>query len=163
VEGFDVITSDEKRVGKVVGTRGDWLFVETGHLRRSTHALPKEFAHPDDGKRRVFVTLPKDLLNEAPEVDADGSFDEGAAAAHYGLASAFADPPAEGLGESLSHDPAFADARVAQAERERVEIRKRLTRRPPGTEEHAPSFAGHRPSLAGHGRAGQTPVDPGVE
>jgi len=163
VKGYEVITSDEKHVGKVVGGSGDWLFVETGHLRRSTHALPMEFAHPDDAAQRVRVTLPKDLLSDAPKVDGDGSFDEAAAAAHFGLATAFASPPTQGLGESLPGDPAFPDRRVAQAERERVETRRRLSSHDPGTGEEAPSFAGRRPSLAGHDRSGQTPIDPGAE
>src|SRR5689334_16643658 len=60
MEGYDVVTSDEQKVGQVVGTTPAFLIVERGAVFfRSRHPVPKEFAHADDERRRVTVTLSK--------------------------------------------------------------------------------------------------------
>ena len=45
MEGYEVVTVDEHKIGKVVGESGEFLIVEQGILRKSKHPLPREFAH----------------------------------------------------------------------------------------------------------------------
>ena len=37
MEGYDVVTVDEHKIGKVVGESGDYLIVEQGTLLKSKH------------------------------------------------------------------------------------------------------------------------------
>ena len=83
MEGYDVVTVDEHKVGKVVGESGEFLIVEQGALLKSKHALPREFAHVDDAEQQVRVTVPKEIVSDSPKVDDD--FDERAVREHYGL------------------------------------------------------------------------------
>jgi hypothetical protein len=87
VKGYDVVTSDGKKIGRVVETRDGFLVVETGFLR-GRRPLPKEFAHTTDEDRRVVVTVAKAVLQDAPRVRRDGTFDVDEAARHYGLGGA---------------------------------------------------------------------------
>ena len=66
MEGYDVITVDEHKVGKVVGEEGNYLIVEQGTLRKSKHPLPREFAHVDDAEQQVRVTVPKEIVSDSP-------------------------------------------------------------------------------------------------
>jgi hypothetical protein len=86
MEGYDVITIDENKVGKVVGESGDFLIVEQGALLKSKHALPREFAHVNEAEQQVVVTVPKEIVADSPKVD-DG-FDEREVAEHYGITTA---------------------------------------------------------------------------
>src|SRR5437899_2327728 len=88
--GYEVITSDEKKVGRVAEIVGDNLVVEHGTLMKSRHALPKAFAHADDSAHVVRVTVPKEILLDSPKIGSRG-LDADAVAAHYGLASADTD------------------------------------------------------------------------
>jgi hypothetical protein len=141
VQGQDVVTSDEHKAGHVVGEQGEYLIVETGTLRKHRHVLPKAFTGGgDDGTVRATVTW--DILKDAPEADGDGTFDEQAVARHYGLAPALEDAPAEGYGETISQDPAYADAGVAAAEQQRVSIREQLSDPGMGTPDPSPGVTG---------------------
>jgi hypothetical protein len=115
VEGYAVITSDGHKVGQVVAIEGEYLIVEHGHLRHSRNPLPKAFAHPNDANEEITMTMPKELLYDAPKVGSDGSFDRDEAAAHFGLAQTYA--AAEGD---------TADPGVIDAERERLDVREHL-------------------------------------
>src|SRR5215204_908174 len=42
MEGYDVVTMDDQKVGTVVGESGDFLLVEHGLLRKAKHALPRQ-------------------------------------------------------------------------------------------------------------------------
>ncbi|HEY3050941.1 MAG TPA: hypothetical protein VGJ40_04390 [Gaiellaceae bacterium] len=95
MEGYDVITVDEHKVGKVVGEAGDFLIVEQGALFKSKHALPREFAHVDDSEQQVRVTVPKEVVTDSPKLD--GELDERTVAEHYGLTLS-PGPGAEGYG-----------------------------------------------------------------
>ena len=97
MEGYEVITVDENKVGKVVGESGDFLIVEQGALLKSKHALPREFAHVNEAQQQVVVTVPKEILADSPKVD-DG-FDEREVAEHYGLTTA-PGPGGEGYGRT---------------------------------------------------------------
>lgn len=114
MEGYEVLTSDDRHVGTVVARRGSWLIVETGRLRHARHALPKEFAHPDDAARQVHITLPRELLDESPQTDVDGNFDQREAELHYGLAT----PPDASAGDALPQ----ADEHQAHTDADEVEV-----------------------------------------
>jgi hypothetical protein len=130
MDGYDVITSDEHKVGRVQGAAGETLLVEHGLLRKRLYALPRTFAHADDEARVVRATVPKDILLDAPTADAPGEIDEHAVALHYGLAAADPAPPQQGLGDVVEDDPIHGVDRDAQAagiepaEEERARIRR---------------------------------------
>lgn len=127
LEGYEVHTCDDCKVGHVVGTRGDYLLVEHGTLFKSKHALPRAFAEVHEDERVVRTTLSKDVLSDSPKVN--GDFDEHAIALHYGLAAAEDDPLTRGYGDVLPDDPARSAeqealrAGVRTAEQERLAVR----------------------------------------
>ena len=127
LEGYDVHTSDDCKVGHVVGTRGDYLLVEHGTLFKSKHALPRAFAEVHEDERVVRTTVSKDVLCGSPKVN--GDFDEHTIALHYGLASAEDEPLTRGYGDVLPDDPARSaeqealSAGVRTAEQERLAVR----------------------------------------
>ena len=86
MKGYDVVRSDGQRIGRVSDAIGGFVVVELGRLVRTRLALPREFAHATDGDRRVAVTAPRALLEQAPRVTRRGTFDAGAAARHFGVA-----------------------------------------------------------------------------
>ena len=104
MQGYDVMTSDDKKVGQVVGVAGTNLIVERGSILKSRRPLPRAFAHVDDERRIVRTTISKELFETAPKLD--GEPDERAINQHYGLAGGFEDPPTQGYGEVLPDDPA---------------------------------------------------------
>ena len=146
MRGYEVVTSDDRVVGKVVDVRNGFLIVESGHLRKSRHPVPREFVHPVDEAGKAFVTVPRRILMDAPKADRNGNFDRAETARHYGLAESYLQPPSEGEGVSLPHDPAWgADRDLIAAgrpapEHRRAEIRKHM--RPGFPDEH------HRSSTA---------------
>jgi hypothetical protein len=140
VRGYEVVTSDKRTVGRVTEVREGYLIVESGRLRRVRRPIPREFVHAVDEAATVFVTVPMRVLRDAPKVDRRGRFDLHEAARHFGLAEAFAQPPSEGEGGSLPHDPAGGADRDALAagrqpsEHRRAEIRRHM--RPGESAEH---------------------------
>ena len=124
MDGYDLITSDDKHLGHVVGRSGDNLIVEHGHLRKSRHALPQTFVEVHDDEGVVRTTLSKQLIEDSPKL-ADDGVDEAEIAAYYGLAEADATAPAtEGYGALEADDPATLNPGIAAAEQERVAIRR---------------------------------------
>jgi hypothetical protein len=107
MRGFEVVTSDDRLVGHIADTRDGYLIVESGHLRKVRHPVPREFVHVVDEAAKAFVTVPRRVVMDAPEVDRKGFFDRRKAARHYGLAESYVAPTAEGRGETLGHDPAW--------------------------------------------------------
>ena len=107
MEGFDVIASDERKVGQVVRTDGDFVIVEGGLLRKTQHAIPRAFAHVDDREHVVRLTVSKELVDDSPVLK-DGELDRQATAAHYGLAQGYADPETQGYGDVTPDDPAWS-------------------------------------------------------
>ena len=89
MRGYEVVTSDQRVVGRVADVRDGYLIVEAGRLHRSRRPVPREFVHAVDEAAKVFVTVPRRVLHDAPEVDGKGDFDLEEAARHYGLAAAF--------------------------------------------------------------------------
>ena len=71
MEGYDVVTIEDEKVGKVVDTHGDNLIVEQGTIRKSKHALPRTFAEVDDGEQMVRMTVTKDIFCDSPKIDGE--------------------------------------------------------------------------------------------
>jgi hypothetical protein len=116
MEGYDVVTIQDEKVGKIVGETGEYLLVEHGTLRKSKHALPREFAHVEVGEQQVRITVPKNVFCDSPKLN--GELDEQAVKEHYGLATASDAPSGEGVEE------AGRRAGVTPAAEERAQIRE---------------------------------------
>jgi hypothetical protein len=124
MDGYDLVTSDDKRLGHVVGTEGDNVIIEHGHLRKSRHAVPQTFVEVHEDEHIVRTTLSKQLIEDSPKLDDDG-VDEAEIAAYYGLAGGDSTAPAtEGLGALNPDDPATLNPGTIAAEQERAEIRR---------------------------------------
>jgi hypothetical protein len=137
MEGYDVVTTDDEKVGKVVGTHGDNLIVEQGMLRKSKHALPRSFAEVDDGEQVVRMTVTKDVFCDSPKIE-DGTVDEQAIAEHYGLTFATAvDPPGHAEQDALRGD-------VPTAPEERMNVRKGEATGDAGLPGESPALLGDR-------------------
>ncbi len=127
MEGYDVVTVDDQKIGKVVGETGMFLIVEQGALLKSKHALPRELAHVDDSEQQVRVTVPKEIVADSPKIDDD--FDEQVAAEYYGIAPS-PGPGTEGYGVSEAGDPSRSSEEqaarqdVEPAVEERAQIRE---------------------------------------
>ena len=103
VEGYEVIGSDDGKLGHVVEIDGDFLIAEEGTLRKKRHAIPKAFAHPDDGEQVVRLTVSKELVEDSPTFK-EGELDRQAAAAHYGLAEALDEPEPDDAAASAEQE-----------------------------------------------------------
>ena len=57
MEGFEVVTSDDSKLGHVVEVRDQHLIVEHGLLKKTKHAVPATFAHTDDSEQVVRLSL----------------------------------------------------------------------------------------------------------
>jgi hypothetical protein len=124
MEGYEVIGTDDHKVGEVVATEGDLVIVEAGLLRKTRHAIPTAFAHADDGQRVVRLTISKELVDSSPALK-DHDVDRQTVMEHYGLAEGYAAPETEGLGELTPDDP----ARSAEQEERRTGVEPAPERR----------------------------------
>ena len=153
MEGYEVVSLDDDKIGKVVGVSGKFLIVEQGMLLKSKHAVPRELARVDEAEQKVRVTVSKDIVASSPKVD-DDTFDERAAAEHYGLAPSDG-PGTEGYGvtDAEAGDPSRSAAEQAarqglestEAERVRIREQEEANR----LERSSPTLLGDR--LAGSG------------
>jgi hypothetical protein len=101
--GLKVVASDDHTIGKVVGEQADCVLVETGHVFKSTHAIPRSFLHEGDGE--VRATVAKEIVDASPKIEGD-DWDCDAVLAHYGISMPFeVDPDPEGPGEAGGGDP----------------------------------------------------------
>jgi hypothetical protein len=82
MEGQDVVTSDEHKLGHVVAERDGYVIVESGHVFKSRHAIPTDFLHEHDGVLRA--TVAKATVVDSPKVE-DDAVDLDALRLHYGL------------------------------------------------------------------------------
>ncbi|MDX6513177.1 MAG: hypothetical protein QOE36_2681 [Gaiellaceae bacterium] len=119
MHGYDVLTSEDEKVGHVVGESGDNLIVEQGAIFKSKRALPRAFAHVDEAAGVVRTTISKQLLGDAPKVEDDG-VDELEVARYYGLADDLPNDP-----DRTPEDDAHS-AGVPTAEEEWTETRNRM-------------------------------------
>ena len=126
MEGYDVVTFDDEKVGTVAGESGDYLIVEHGLVLKSKRALPRQFAQVEDEAQQVRITVGKETFLDSPELD--GELDERAVREHYGLAPSEG-PGTEGFGETDPGDPARSSEEqalrdgVEPAEEQRARIR----------------------------------------
>ena len=67
MEGYDVVGSDDHKVGHVVAVEGDLLIVEGGTLRKTRHAIPTAFTHADDAEQVVRLSIAKELVDDSPK------------------------------------------------------------------------------------------------
>jgi hypothetical protein len=80
--GFQVVTAvGEKRVGRIVGSQGDYYIVKRS-FGRGRYPLPKLQAVVEPGNRRVLMRVPRKTLFEAPRAGRHGELDP-ATDAHY--------------------------------------------------------------------------------
>jgi hypothetical protein len=94
MEGQTVVTSDDHKLGTVVAERDDCVVIETGHVFKTKHAIPRDFLHEVDGALRATVT--KDIVDDSPKVDLE-QWDCAAVRLHYGLDGPFeVDPDPDG-------------------------------------------------------------------
>jgi hypothetical protein len=114
VEHQTVVTSDDQKLGTVVAERDRCVVIETGHVFKTKHAIPREFLHEVDGVLRATVT--KDVIGDSPKVDLD-NWDSSAVRLHYGLDAPFqADADADDL-ENAETDAVRAGIKPAPVER----------------------------------------------
>jgi hypothetical protein len=134
MQGYEVVTIDDDKVGKVVGTEGPYLIVEGGTLFKSRHAVPRDVASIDEEAQVVRVTIAKELISDSPKID--GELDRRAVGDYYGLGEGFAAPETEGYGTlgadetATSAEVEGADDGVTPAAQQRAETRESL--RPEG-------------------------------
>ena len=125
MEGYDVVTIEDEKVGKVAGESGDFLIVEHGLIRKSKNALPRQLAQVEDEAKQVRITVGKETFLDSPELD--GELDERAVLGYYGLAPSEG-PGTEGFGATDPGDPARSSQEQAlrdgveppEAERARI-------------------------------------------
>src|SRR4051794_19482541 len=129
MEGYDVLTTEDEKVGRVVGRRDGFLIVESGHLLKHKHAVPETFAHTDEQESVIRITVSRDLVSSSPKVS-DDEFDELAVAQYYGLAEADPAPATAGDGDLVADDPAMSAEQegarhgIEPTEQRRAEIQK---------------------------------------
>jgi hypothetical protein len=129
MDGYEVVTADDEKVGTVVGETGDYLIVEHGTLRKSKHAVPRAFAKIDEHEQQVRITVPKDHFYDSPKLDGE-DFDQQVLAEHYGIASGAPAPGTEGLGATVEGDPSRSSEEQARrdgvtpAAEQRAQIRE---------------------------------------
>lgn len=127
MEGFEVITSDDCKIGHAVGVQGEYLIIEHGVLKKTRHAVPETLAYTDDSEQTVRLTVSKQIVESSPKLDHD-SIDTQAVAEHYGLTAGTPTPETDGYEEPLSDlegaDQGAFRAGAEPAEQERAEIRE---------------------------------------
>lgn len=82
MRGLRVVTAvGEKRVGRIVGSQGDYYVVKRS-FGRGRYPLPKSDAVVDSARRRVLMRVPRRILFDAPRVRRNGELDP-ATDVHY--------------------------------------------------------------------------------
>jgi hypothetical protein len=128
MEGFEVVTSDDCKIGHVVAVEHGHLIIEHGLLKKTKHAVPETFAYPDESEQIVRLSVSKEIVESSPKLD-NGSIDTQAVAEHFGLAEGTPAPDTEGYGEVLPDDPArTADQDLMRAGQEPADQQRAKTR-----------------------------------
>jgi hypothetical protein len=128
MEGFEVVTSDDCKIGHVVAVENGHLIIEHGLLKKTKHAVPETFAYPDESEETVRLSVSKEIVESSPKLD-NGSIDTQAVAEHFGLAEGTPAPNTEGYGEVLPDDPArTADQDLMRAGQEPADQQRAKTR-----------------------------------
>jgi hypothetical protein len=90
MEGQAVVTSDDQKLGTVIAERDECVIIETGHVFKAKHAVPRPFLHEQDGVLRATVT--KDVISASPKVDLE-NWDAQPVNLHYGIDAQFETTP----------------------------------------------------------------------
>jgi hypothetical protein len=103
-----VIDSDNHELGAVVDERDGCVIVESGHLRKTRHAIPETFLHREGDEIRATVT--REVVNASPKIDLD-RWDPETVRLSYGLSTPLeVDPESvdevESLGRGVEPAPA---------------------------------------------------------
>ena len=129
MKGFEVVTSDDAKIGRVVDVHDRHLIIEHGLLKKTRHAVPETFAHADDAEQIVRLSVSKEIVESSPKLD-NGSFDVSVVDEHFGLAGGTTAPETEGYGELLPDDPGrSADQDALRAGREPADQQRAETRK----------------------------------
>jgi hypothetical protein len=107
MQGYEVITSDDRKAGHVVEVEGDNLIIEHGLVLKKRHAVPTVLAHPNESEQVVRLSVSSDLVDASPKVE-NGEVDQRAVAEHFGLAAGEPAPETDAYGEVLPDDPAWS-------------------------------------------------------
>jgi hypothetical protein len=76
MRGFRVVTAvGEMRVGRIVGSQGDYYIVRRSFSRKR-YPMPKRDAIVESDRRRVLMRVPRRVLFDAPEVHRKGELDQ---------------------------------------------------------------------------------------
>jgi hypothetical protein len=128
MEGYEVVTSDDCKIGRVAEVRDRHLIIEHGMLKKTRHAVPEAFAHADPTEETVRLTVSKEIVESSPKLD-NGSLDTQAVDEHFGLVSGTTAPETEGYGDVLPDDPArSADQDALRAGRDPADKQRAETR-----------------------------------
>src|SRR6266487_715766 len=79
MEGFEVVTSDDCKIGHVAEVRDRHVIIEHGLLKKTRHAVPETFVHTADGEQVVRLSVSKEIVETSPKLD-NGSIDTQAVA-----------------------------------------------------------------------------------
>jgi hypothetical protein len=120
LQGYDVVTSDDHKIGTVVDERDECLIVEHGHVFKAKHAIPKTFVSVDDDARIVHATITKDIFTDGPKVTDDWNCE--AVLQHYGLVGGLEEP--DMAGPEATAETAGAQLGMTPPEQERAEMRE---------------------------------------
>ena len=71
MEGFDVVTSDDCKIGHVAEVRDRHVIVEHGLLKKTRHAVPETFVHTADGEQVVRLSVSKEIVETAERTGAE--------------------------------------------------------------------------------------------
>ena len=85
MEGFEVVTSDDCKIGHVTAVQKGYLVIEHGLLKKTKHAVPETFAYVDEREQTIRLSVSKEIVESSPRLD-NGSIDTQAVAQHFGLA-----------------------------------------------------------------------------
>jgi hypothetical protein len=86
MEAHEVVTSDDRKVGTVIGERDDCVIIERGYVFKTRHAIPRAFLHEHDGVLRTTVN--RHVIDNSPKIDLE-SWDCEEILLHYGLSGPF--------------------------------------------------------------------------
>jgi hypothetical protein len=114
MEGVEVVTTDDHKLGNVIAERDDCVVIETGHVFKTKHAIPRAFLHEQGGVLRA--TVAKDVITGSPKIDLE-QWDCRLVNLHYGLEVPFeVDPDPDGV-DNAETAGARAGVKPAPAER----------------------------------------------
>ena len=109
MEGYDVVSNDDQKVGHVVDKENGYLIVESGLVRKHRYAVPLDMARTDGDDQAVRLTVSKQMVEEGPTID-DGNWQ--AVEEYYGRSS---------------EQEAQAAANIPPADQSRAEMRETLS------------------------------------